>query len=91
MVKANIGKDASGRIVVSFPYDPVIVTRIKTIEGRRWHPVEKHWSFSNRDDILEKILKVFEDKEVQIDPVLKTDTSKVKDTRTPGSDLLIDI
>lgn len=74
MVKANIGKDASGRIVVSFPYDPSIVTKIKTIEGRKWHPVEKHWSFPDTDSILKKILKVLGDKEVQevqIDPALK--------------------
>jgi len=61
MVQANIGKDLSGRIVVSFPHDPSIVTKIKTIEGRRWHPPEKHWSFPNTDSILEKVLKVFGD------------------------------
>ena len=61
MVQANIGKDLSGRIVVSFPYDPSIVTKIKTIEGRRWHLAEKRWSFPNTDSILEKILKVFGD------------------------------
>ena len=44
MVQANIGKDLSGRIVVSFPY----------------HPAEKHWSFPNTDSILENILKAFE-------------------------------
>jgi len=47
MVQANIGKDLSGRIVVSFPYDPLIVAKIKTIEGRRWNAAEKHWSFPN--------------------------------------------
>ena len=62
MVQANIGKDLSGRIVVSFPHDPSIVTKIKTIEGRRWHLAEKRWSFPNTDSILEKILKVFGDK-----------------------------
>jgi hypothetical protein len=64
--------------VVSFPYDPSIVTKIKTIEGRRWHPAEKHWSFPNTDRILEKILKVFGDENVHIDPALqaKFPTSK---------------
>jgi site-specific recombinase XerD len=83
MVKANISKDTSGRIMVSFPYDPILIEKVKTIEGRRWHPAEKHWSFPNRDDILEKILNVFEDKDVQIDPALKTAISKVKDTPSP--------
>jgi len=56
---------------------------VKTIDGRQWHPDEKHWSFPNKDDILEKILKVFGDKEVEIDPVLKTAASKIKDTPSP--------
>jgi hypothetical protein len=59
MVEANIKKDISGRILVSFRYDPHLVAKIKTIEGRRWHPAEKHWSFPNRDDILDKILEGF--------------------------------
>ncbi|MEW6375931.1 MAG: site-specific tyrosine recombinase/integron integrase [Thermodesulfobacteriota bacterium] len=70
MAVPNISKYLSGRIVVSFPYDSSIITKIKALEGRRWHPVEKHWSFPNTDSILEKILKVFGDKEVQIDPAL---------------------
>jgi hypothetical protein len=78
MVQANIGKDLSGRIVVSFPYDPSIVTKINTIEGRRWHPAEKHWSFPNTDSILENILKVFEGKEVHLDPALQTKLSLAK-------------
>jgi len=76
MVEANIKKDMSGRIIVSFYYDPLLVANIKTIEGRRWHPAEKHWSFPNRDDMLEKILKVFGDKEVQIDSVLQSTLPK---------------
>jgi len=76
MVEVNISKDISGRIVVSFPYDPSIVTKIKTIERRRWYPAEKHWSFPNTDSIFEKILKVFGDKEVQIDPALQANLPK---------------
>ena len=76
MVSIIINKDDSDRIVVSFPYDPSIVTKIKTIEGRRWHPAEKHWSFPNTDSILEKILKVFGDKEVQIDSALQANLPK---------------
>jgi site-specific recombinase XerD len=75
MAVANIGKDVSGRIVVSFPYDPIIVSKVKAINGRRWHPAEKHWSFPNTDGMLENILKVFEEKEIQIDPVLQNQFS----------------
>ena len=72
MARIQISNDPSGRIIVSFPYDPLIVEKIKSIDGRRWHPADKHWSFPNKDNIIEKILKVFEGKEVQIDPVLQT-------------------
>jgi len=82
-MKANIGKDKSGRIVVSFPYNPLLVEKVKSIDGRRWHPVEKHWSFPNKDDTLEKILKVFWDEDVQIEPALRTATSKAKDIPLP--------
>jgi hypothetical protein len=59
MVEAKITKDEFGRIVGSFPYGPLLVAKVKTIEGRRWHPVEKHRSFPKIEGMLEKILKVF--------------------------------
>ena len=71
MARIHISNDPSGRIIVSFPYDPLLVSKVKTIEGRRWHAVEKHWSFPNTDGILEKILKVFEGEEVYLYPTLK--------------------
>jgi hypothetical protein len=83
MARIQISNDPSGHIIVSFPYDPLLVSKVKTIEGRRWHPVEKHWSFPKLDGMLEKILKVFSNGSVQIDPALKTATSKVKDTPSP--------
>ena len=33
-----------GRIVIRFPYDPMLVTEVKTIPGRRWHRDQKIWS-----------------------------------------------
>ena len=71
MARIHISNDLSGRIIVSFAYDSLLVSKVKVIDGRRWHPVERHWSFPNRENIFEKILKVFADNEVQIDPVLK--------------------
>lgn len=83
MVKIQISNDPSGRIIVSFPYDPLLIQKVKSIDGRRWHPLEKHWSFPSSKGTLEKILELFGDKEVQIDPALKTDTSKLKDAPSP--------
>jgi hypothetical protein len=83
MARIQISNDSSGRIIVSFPYDPLLVEKVKSIDGRRWHPAEKHWSFPNDDGILDKILKVFGDKEVEMDPALRTASSKTKDTPSP--------
>ncbi len=39
--------DPSGHIFASFPYYPLLVAKVKTIEGRRWHPAEKLWSLQS--------------------------------------------
>jgi hypothetical protein len=45
MARIQISNDPSGRIIVPFPYDPLLVTKIKTIDSRRWPHIEKYWSF----------------------------------------------
>ena len=70
MARIQVSKDPSGHIIVSFTYHPVLVSNVKTIDGRRWHPTEKHWmehffesapwSFLNKNATLEKILMVFD-------------------------------
>jgi hypothetical protein len=71
-----------GRIVVTFPYDPLRVQKVKNIEGHKWHPTEKHWSFPNTDGTLEKILKAFEGEEIHIDSASR---GTVPDLRTEQS------
>jgi integrase/recombinase XerD len=72
MAVVNINKDSSGNILVSFSYNPLLVEKIGAVEGRRWNPTEKHWSFSNTIGTLEKILKIFEGEDIHIDPVLES-------------------
>jgi len=50
----NITKDDVG-IVVTFPYSPLLVEKIKTIPSDRWDSEKKYWSFPNTDGTLEKI------------------------------------
>lgn len=65
MANVKIGKDIQqGGIVVTFSYDPKFVALVKTIEGHRWHPDKKHWSFPYSEDILKKILSVFKDENI---------------------------
>ena len=49
MARIQISKDPSGRIIVSFPYDPIFISKVKTVKRRRRHPIEKHWSFHKLD------------------------------------------
>jgi len=71
MASIKISNDPSGRIIVSFPYVPLLVEKVKTMNSRRWHPEGKHWCFLKLNGILEKILAILEDNNVQIDPPFK--------------------
>ncbi|HIC91905.1 MAG TPA: hypothetical protein EYP21_07600, partial [Syntrophaceae bacterium] len=67
----KIGKDASGKITMAFSYDPARIQKVKTVEGYRWHPKEKHWSFLYSEDILGKILSIFDGENIHVDPALQ--------------------
>jgi len=43
----KITKDVAG-IVVTFPYSPLLVEKVKTIPGHRWDSEKKYWSFPQR-------------------------------------------
>jgi len=66
-----VSKDNSGGITIAFQYDPQLVQKVKTIEGRKWHKDKKCWSFPSSDDTLGKILKAFEGEKIHIDPTLQ--------------------
>lgn len=66
----KIGKDVSGRITVSLPYNPLYIAKIKTIEGYRWHPEERYWSLPSNVGIVEKIVSIFEGEKLGIGPSL---------------------
>ncbi len=75
MASVRISKDIQqGKIVVTFSYDPKLVAMVKTIEGHRWHPNKKHWSFPHSDGTLKKILEAFEGEEIHLDPTLQVRT-----------------
>jgi len=40
----NITKDDAG-IVVTFPYNPLLVEKVKTIPSQRWHSEKKYGRF----------------------------------------------
>jgi len=52
------------RIKLTLPYNPTYIKKIKTIPGYRWHPDKKCWSFPYSEDILKKILLLFDGENV---------------------------
>jgi site-specific recombinase XerD len=55
---------------VSFPYNPIYITKIKTINEYRWHPEEKYWSVPYSKDNLEKIISIFDGAKIKIESSL---------------------
>jgi integron integrase len=72
MMGVMIGKDASGNIKVTFPYDPVYVARVKTIPGRKWHPDGKYWTFPYSKTVFNQIHSAFAGEDFDIDESLKS-------------------
>ncbi|MFQ6084088.1 MAG: site-specific integrase [Candidatus Aminicenantia bacterium] len=84
MREIKIGKEESSRITVAFSYNPAHIAKIKNINGYRWHPKEKYWSFPYSKDILENILTLFAGEEIHIDPALQASISPARETQTLG-------
>ena len=70
-LKIKVLKYREDNLMVSFPYNPQFVQKIKTIKGHRWHPNGKYWSFPGSNETLERILKVFGAEEIYIDPAIQ--------------------
>lgn len=75
--KVKVSRDTAGRITVAFPYDPSRISKIKNIEGHKWNPDKKHWSFPDSEGVLHKILKVFGQEQVHLDPALQANLSPI--------------
>jgi integrase/recombinase XerD len=67
-----------GRLIVTFPYAPERVEKIKTIPGKWWHPEEKHWTVPSTDGMVERLVSLFEDECVEVDPALHRDWETIR-------------
>jgi hypothetical protein len=66
----KITPDIPGRIKVTFPYNPGVVAKVKTVKARRWHADEKYWSFPDSKPVLNEILSALAGEALDIDPSL---------------------
>lgn len=49
----------AGRLTVRLPFTPERVAKIKTVDGRRWHGPEKHWSVPLDDGARDRLAALF--------------------------------
>ena len=85
MANVRITKDIQqGKVLVAFSYDPKFVAKVKSIEGHRWHPDKKYWSFPYSEDILKRILLVFKGENMHVDSTLQVSFEQKCDKQVPN-------
>jgi len=76
-IEITIGQE--NKITVFIPYNPIYIEKVKSIRGYRWDPKRKCWFFPYSDDVKKKLLLLFKDDPVWIDPALRRDKPFFKD------------
>lgn len=79
----KISKDASGRIMVAFSYDPAWVEEVKSIEGTSGTLPKNTGVFPYSEGVVGKILSIFPGENIYIDPVLQVSIPPKADTLAP--------
>ncbi len=51
--------------------NPSYIKKIKEVRGHRWNPEQKCWVFPHSDDVVRKLLSLFKDENIWIDPSLR--------------------
>ena len=58
---------AKNRLIVTFPYSPELVKKIKTIPGHYWHPKEKYWTIFDTEEAIQQFFRVFRQEKVKVE------------------------
>jgi Site-specific recombinase XerD len=74
----NITKGIDDVLNISFPYNPFIVEKVRSIKGRKWDPNNKVWSVPQTNGNIEKLQKLFQGYEIIFDPELNVTNVLVK-------------
>lgn len=70
-MRIRLRTDGEGRIVVTFPYDPELVQKIKGIAGRRWHPQKRYWTVPHEAGMVRLLARIFGPENLEVDPALQ--------------------
>lgn len=66
-MSVKVIKASDGLLHVSFPYNPLLVDKIKSIKGRKWNSAEKYWSVPETADNLMELQRLFNDHGLTMD------------------------
>jgi site-specific recombinase XerD len=81
MTRVTLGADGQGSITVSFPYDPELVQKIKTVTGRRWHPEERYWTVPHEPGMVQLLGQTFGPENLKIDSSLQVAAGVAGDSK----------
>jgi site-specific recombinase XerD len=69
--QVRIGLDGENQISVRVPYHEQYISEMKSIQGHRWNPAEKYWSFPYSRENYERLADIFQGEELLVDPLFK--------------------
>lgn len=58
-MSVSINMDNLGRLLVYFPFSKVILSKIRMIAGREWHPKMGCWSIPSNVENLNRLSDIF--------------------------------
>jgi hypothetical protein len=59
------------RLCVVLPYEVQLLEQIRGTEGRKWHPVEKVWSFPDTEKSIQQLARIIKNHPFRLHPDLK--------------------
>ncbi|MBN1523538.1 MAG: tyrosine-type recombinase/integrase [Spirochaetales bacterium] len=69
-IVVKIKKGLSNRIIVQFPYHPVLLQKIKSVPDYQWEPDNKYWSVPDDTATFQQLVLLFQQFSPEIDPAL---------------------
>ncbi len=88
MARVKIEAGKSGRVIIRVPYNPELISKIKSVEGREWNSEEKYWTVPFSKGMLTLLLRLFRHETVELCPKLQalTDNGAIDDSHMNKAD-----
>jgi len=78
MTRITVEAGDPGLVIVRIPFDTELLTKIKTIKGRRWHHKEEYWTIPETQDLVDELTELFAPEALDIHPSLRPDKFEIK-------------